>query len=102
LVAGPAATRTLRLAALTCASGVVWVVIRKPAGQNWMRDPSPEANLLVGLEPREKLVVVGVGSDPEPDPTVRFADSESSIAQGDAGGEDRTRRVNLLESETRV
>jgi hypothetical protein len=67
-----------------------------------MPELGPEANPIVGLEPREKLVVVGVGSDPKPDPTVRFTDSEGSIAERDAGGEDRTRGMNLLESETRV
>ena len=34
-----------------------------------------------GLEASEELVVVGVGADPEPDPSVLVANGEGSVAK---------------------
>ena len=55
-----------------------------------------------GLETSEKLVVVGVGANPEPDPGILVANGERSIAKRDASGKDGSRRVDLLETEPRM
>jgi hypothetical protein len=55
-----------------------------------------------GSQCSQKLIVVGVGTNPEPHGDVSVDNDERSIAEPDSGGIDRLSCMNLLEAEAGV
>ena len=84
-------------------------VIRRPAGdmRTWIsgakvvrRCGAARERKPGRLEASEQLVVVRVRADPEPDPSVVFANGESAVSERDADEVDRLRSMDLLEMES--
>lgn len=60
------------------------------------------SRLQSALEPSQKVVIVGVRPDPEPDDLLAASDSQSAVMKPDPDRVDRLRGMNLPKAEPRV